>query len=368
VRIRTGYSFHAAVGHLDDVLDRVEALGWGVAPISDRVSTFGFTRWTKACAKRGLRPIFGVELAVVPRLGDKKPPVDYWTFFATDRLSDLHDLIRDATDANEREPMLTYANVWNAKGVVAIMAERAQLDMLPEGAIPNHVYLGLSPSTSVGQARRAIKRKVPLLATGDNYYPSPDDLEFYRVTLGSFRSGTQTYPRHIVDDEELRLWLSETLSLSEGTVSEAFHNRDRVMDRCVVQMQQARLPNVDKTTSLLDLCRAGAEKLGVDLSSEIYAQRLARELEVIHEKEFEDYFYILADLIAYAKTVMVVGPARGSSCGSLVCYLLGITAVDPVPYGLIFERFIDINRGGYRYNKEFKDYGPFPAPDQSETL
>jgi DNA-directed DNA polymerase III PolC len=88
----------------------------------------------------------------------------------------------------------------------------------------------------------------------------------------------------------------------------------------------------------------GAVTLGVDLTNQVYSERLSRELSLIADKKFEDYFFIIADLVAWAKPRMVVGPARGSSCGSLVCYLLGITAIDPIPHGLIFERFIDITR------------------------
>ena len=68
------------------------------------------------------------------------------------------------------------------------------------------------------------------------------------------------------------------------------------------------------------------------------------ELKLIEEKDFVDYFIIIEDLVSFAKTKMLVGPARGSSCGSLVCYLLGITTIDPIKYDLIFERFIDVNR------------------------
>jgi DNA-directed DNA polymerase III PolC len=83
------------------------------------------------------------------------------------------------------------------------------------------------------------------------------------------------------------------------------------------------------------------------LKDPVYAARLDRELELIHDKGFEDYFYLVWDLVQYAKSEMLVGPARGSSCGSLVCYLLRITEIDPIPYGLLFERFIDVNRFDY---------------------
>src|SRR4029077_7559464 len=80
------------------------------------------------------------------------------------------------------------------------------------------------------------------------------------------------------------------------------------------------------------------------LSSSVYNERLLHELSLIKEKDFEDYFYIVADMMRYSRDNMVVGPARGSSSGSLVCYLLGITSVDPIRHDLVFERFIDVTR------------------------
>ena len=65
---------------------------------------------------------------------------------------------------------------------------------------------------------------------------------------------------------------------------------------------------------------------------------------MIASKKFEDYFFVLSDLIRHAKKKMLVGPARGSSAGSLVCYLIDITDVDPIKFDLIFERFIDVTR------------------------
>ena len=91
-------------------------------------------------------------------------------------------------------------------------------------------------------------------------------------------------------------------------------------------------------------CVAGAKQLGVDLDDDIYKARLKREIDMIKEKQFEDYFFVIADMVKYARQHMLVGPARGSAAGSLVCYLLGITSVDPIKHDLLFERFIDITR------------------------
>ncbi|MCV7072647.1 hypothetical protein H7H73_22055, partial [Mycobacterium rufum] len=76
-----------------------------------------------------------------------------------------------------------------------------------------------------------------------------------------------------------------------------------------------------------------------------YVERAEYEIKVICDKGFPSYFLIVADLINYAKSVDIrVGPGRGSAAGSLVAYALGITNIDPIPHGLLFERFLNPER------------------------
>jgi DNA polymerase III alpha subunit len=340
MRIRTGYSFKKAVGHLPDVASRLIEIGWDVGPISDTMSTFGFTRWATACAKAGLRPVFGVELPVVALGGEKKPTTDYWTFFAKDHLRSVHDLVGTATGANDASklPTLLYSEVLAAKDVIKISGERTNLELIEP---QDDLYIALSPSLPKALFNEAKKRGHKFIATSDNVYPRETDREFYRVGLGR-RSDTQTYPQHIVSDQE---W-AQSLDwfVPEADLLAALENRSAAFSVARATLPKAELLRPEKPKTLRQMCIEGAARVGCDLADPIYAERLERELRLIAEKEFEDYFYIIADMIAWAKERMVVGPARGSSCGSLVCYLLNITTIDPIPFGLIFERFIDINR------------------------
>jgi len=335
MRIRTGYSFRVAVGHLPDVITRIKEIGWQVAPISDTNSTFGFNRWTKASKKEGLRPIYGVELAVAtPTVGDEKSVADRWTFFATDQLRPLHDLIGLAT-SNDDE--LTYKQAMAFTGI-KIVGERCQLNYLKP---VKDLYVGLSPATPKSLFAEAKKRGFKFIACGDNVYPASADKEFYRVTLGK-RSNTQTYPQWILSDKE---WRESVKYIAEKKDQEsAIKNREAAMASCVAVMKKATMLIPEKPKTLRQMCIEGAKRTGVNLKDKVYSERLDRELMLIKDKNFEDYFYIIADMINWAKQRMIVGPARGSSCGSLVCYLLNITTIDPIPFGLIFERFIDVNR------------------------
>jgi DNA polymerase III alpha subunit len=338
--VRTGYSFRVAVGHIADVLSRLKEVGSSTAPIADRVSTFGYTKWTKAARKEGLRPIYGVEIGVAMSLGEKRQTLDFWNFFAKDDIAALHELIYTATSQTGREPHLSFEYAQSFPGVVKIAGERAFIEKLNPKA-PD-LYIALSPATPKGLVTEAKKRGFKFIAANQNFYPREDDLEFYRVTLGTRFSGTQTYPMHILSEEE---WHAATEWQADlQTRKSALANWKKVEKQCTASLKKATLLKPEKAKSLRQMCIDAAPALKINLRDPVYKARLDKELRLIDEKKFEDYFYIIADMVNWAKERMVCGPARGSSCGSLVCYLLGITAIDPIPYDLLFERFIDTTR------------------------
>lgn len=340
IRIRSGYSFREAAGKLDDVISRLKEIGATEAPITDRASTFGFQRWTKAARKAGLRPIYGVELAVTQSPNEKKPTYDYVTFVAKTEVAPLNRLVDQATSQFRYRPLLTDVQAHETEGVYRILGHRAQIGSLEpvEGT-----FLALGPSTSMGLAKLAIARGIPLIASSDNRYARAEDRGFYEVLTGR-NAETQTYPQHILDEAEWGRSVAR-LRLPDGTLADAWMTAARVRAGSTAELAKAEFAQPPRPATLRAMAEAGARDLGVDLTNSIYADRLERELSLIEAKRFEDYFYLVADLCQYAREEGVfVGPARGSSCGSLVCYLLKITTVDPIPFGLIFERFIDINR------------------------
>ena len=105
-------------------------------------------------------------------------------------------------------------------------------------------------------------------------------------------------------------------------------------------------PKKDAHKQLSDLCNQSLIKKG--LENEKYISRLKEELDVIKDKDFSSYFLVVSDMVHWAKeNEILVGPGRGSAAGSLVCYLLGITEVDPIEYDLLFFRFINPERNDF---------------------
>jgi DNA polymerase-3 subunit alpha len=125
------------------------------------------------------------------------------------------------------------------------------------------------------------------------------------------------------------------------------------------------VPKTDADEKLAQMASEGLRRLGLE-ESQVYTDRLNEELSVIKDKSFASYFLVVADMINWAKSNDIkVGPGRGSAAGSLVCYALGITDVDPIKYDLLFFRFINPERNDFpdidtdfedRRRKEVKDY------------
>jgi DNA polymerase III alpha subunit len=337
--VRSGYSFRTAYGSLRAVADRLIECGYRQLPIADLNSTFSFVQWEATCRKLGFKPAFGVTLAVGNELKGRRRPLDEWSFFPRHSLRDINNLVQVASGQGWQ---LTYDQAYEAValGRVNAIAGPANLFLCP--ATPG-LYQSLSPATTAMVLDKAMGSGWPLLATSANRFPRASDDVPYQLLAGA-RADSVTYPRHILTEAEWRASLAQ-LPLQATELDKALVHRDTLLEVASgVELSPGEMFTPTKSKTLLALCLEGAQQKGCDLSRPEYMQRMSYELDLIAKKKFEDYFYIVSGMIRWAKERMIVGPARGSSCGSLVCYLLDITTVDPLEHGLIFERFIDINR------------------------
>lgn len=348
MRIRTGYSFGTAFGHLNDVAS-AEGARWGnFMPITDRASTFGWNRWAKAAKKRGATPVHGIELAVSSNPSAKDRDVDYWTFYSdSGSLKPLHDLLWKATSQFKWEPVLTVDQALSAGGVLIVGGGGATPEVTLRAVKQENFAVALSPSLSTFMFNTVANENGRFVLSNDNFYVDRRSDRAYHMALGRGASASTWY-RGIHTSGQLADIL---LPRFGGAVIAAavINSMDWLGRASKAQMVVGQLlkPEWAAGINLAERCREALADCGLDGEAgglKPYTERLDRELGVIKEKGFEDYFHIVGDLVRWSRKEMLVGPARGSSCGSLVCYLLGITTVDPIKHGLLFERFIDINR------------------------
>jgi len=273
----------------------------------------------------------------------------------------------------------------------ASAAARRYRDLFGEG----NYYLELQDhnlpeqrGVNEGLIRLSKEEGIPLVATNDAHYIRREDASLHDVLLCIQTGKTvEDQDRMRFDTEEFYLKSKEEMLDCFPQCPEAVENTQRVAEQCNLEFRfgEYHLPEFhlpegwsDAVAYLTHLCELGFEKRygagvagcraldapsshqeaeeevhraegvapreGVDSRESTRAQ-LMRELNMIAQMGFEDYFLIVQDFIAYAKSQDIsVGPGRGSAAGSVVSYCLGITDVDPIRYGLFFERFLNPER------------------------
>lgn len=334
LRLRTEYSFRTAFGKLGEILEL--AKGAPAAAICDRHGTWGHVQWSKEAKARGIRPVFGAELAVVANVALKeKQTVNYMSFIALTQagLVELYRLVTRATEQFYYIPRLDYSDLKRvSKNIAVLSGNFPDWKRLPKRS---HFFASLGPGSPVNMQEQAQQHRFKTVAVCDNYYPIPEDRAPYEIAVGDRGRETFSWPQHILTEDEWSIIWGDP-----GAIARA----RKLLEGARADLPKGEMVHFKSTKTLRQLCVAGAKGRGVNLKDQMYKARLDRELKLITDKKFEDYFFVIADMLAYARQHMLVGPARGSSCGSLVCYLLRITEIDPLSFDLLFERFIDVNR------------------------
>lgn len=330
IKNRTEYSLRTAYGTVDKVLD----LQNYAAGICDRHGTWGHVEWAKQCKQRGIKPLLGVELACVDNMEERtKQTINYMSFIAINNagLQQIYELSALATEKFYYIPRIDLSAIQELTDVIILSGNAPQEQVLRSLANNKNFYYEINPfSIFRGDYERFV-------LTSDNYYPKITDKDAYEVLIGD-SAFSSTSPMHILDKWEHQL--------ATGFTNVEKASNKLIADMCNASISIAEMVKPKTEFTLEQLCYQGADKRKMKIEG-IYLERLNRELKLIAEKKFEDYFFVVADMINFARKNMLVGPARGSSCGSLVCYLLEITEIDPIKFDLLFERFIDINREDY---------------------
>ncbi len=321
--LRSEYTFKKVFGSVDTLANYAVN---GVIGIADYSVTFAHPKLCKMSNK--IKPIFAVRLMVVMCLdrGVKNFGPEM-IFIAKNQkgLSELYGLVKKSWENFYYFPRTSIFDVVNLSENIIVIGET----FITEERVD---YVAMTQTTP----DKFLNNQIPRVAIINNRYPSVKDKAVYEVFSSSNGIDLQTYPQHILStDEWFSIWGDR----------DAIENTHRIADECSsFNLKKSENLKFTGKGSILGLCVAGAKKRGIDIFHKEYSDRLDMEINLIKEKDFGDYFLIVADMISEAKKTMLVGPSRGSSAGSLVCYLMGITEVDPLKYGLIFERFIDINR------------------------
>lgn len=386
LHVHSEYSLLDGACRIDSMMDRVKELGQTAIALTDHGVMYGCIDFYKAAKAAGVKPIIGCEVYVARRK-------------MTDRVHGLDNdpyhlvlLCKDRTGYENLCYLVSEAFLHGFYGKPRVDLELLEahhegliaLSACLAGAIPqalmnedydkaratalelsrifgqDNFYLemqdhGIAAQRPVNQGIQRLAREtgLPMVITNDAHYLRKEDADIQDVLLciqtgksvddiNRMRFETQEF--YLKSEEELR-------SLFPGC-DEAFENTVKIAERCNVEFtfHEYHLPAYPVPEGYTNeeyfrkLCYEGFQERYPDAPEE-YRERMEYEIKVISSMGYVNYYLIVWDFIHYAKSVGIpVGPGRGSGAGSIVAYCIHITEVDPMKYGLIFERFLNPER------------------------
>jgi len=386
LHVHTEYSLLDGACRIPALVARAKELGQPALAITDHGSMYGVIDFYKECKKQGVRPILGCEVYVAARsLTDKVHGPD----------SEYHHLVLLCENETGYQNLLKLVSTaWVDGFYIKPRVDHKLLEQHHEGLIAlsaclageiphaiarsdfgaarslvqwyaatfgeGNFYLELQDHGLPEQKelngvliRLAREMNLPLVCTNDVHYIRQEDAKMQQVLTCIQTATTLDEPSPLnFETEEFYLKSADEMAALFPQLPECLENTAKIAQRCNVEIKFGQIklpafdsPGGDSNAYLEQLCREGMHRLYGESPEKEVTDRLEYELSVIRRMGYADYYLIVADYVNYARTHDIpVGPGRGSGAGSLCAYCMGITLIDPLKYGLLFERFLNPER------------------------
>ncbi len=387
LHVHSHYSLLDGLNKIDDLIERAIELDYQALALTDHGNMHGAIEFYKKAKKKGLKPIIGCEVYLSPRTRfDKEPRIDSKSYHLTLLVKDekgYKNLIKLVSKAwlegfyykpridkdllrEHSEGLICLSGC--PSGEIPRLLLKGQFNLAKEKVFDyqnifgrENFYLEVNYHSKIEDSAKLKKliaklseeTKIPLVASYDVHYLRSEDSDIHDVFL-AIQTGKD------IDEEERLTMKQDDFSLvDKNKINELFYdlplaleNTLEVAEKCNLEIELGKpqlphfpLPNGETEISYLrKLCERGLSFRNLPRNKD-YLSRVDQELEIIDKTNFAGYFLIVHDIVNFAKSNnLAVGPGRGSVSGSLVAYLLNITEIDPLKYGLLFERFLTPDR------------------------
>lgn len=382
LHLHTEYSLLDGMGRTREYADRAPQLGIRHMAVTDHGVMYGAMEWYRTAARAGLHPIIGVEAYLAEGSARAKERKSYHLLLLAENETGYRNLLKLCSLAQlegyyyrpriDLEMLAEFGAGLIATsaclgGPVANNFLHGRADMARDyagklseifGAGRFFIELqdhGLPDQIRVNDDLISLARELalPLVATNDVHYCRQEDASAQDLLVCIQTNSTLGDPKRLKSEtDQLYLKSAEEMCRLFQDVPQAVANTIRIAEMCTLDLSfrgyhlpEFPAPEGFTPDSYLEaLCQEGARRRYGHVSG-IIAERIAYELQVIRDMGFANYFLVVWDFVRFAREQgILVGPGRGSAAGSIVTYVLEITALDPLKYDLIFERFLNPSR------------------------
>ena len=381
LHVHSEYSILDGACRIPGLAARAAELEMPAVALTDHGSLAGAVELYQEAGKQGVKPILGCELYVAEDRRAQRKGYAHLTLLAEDNTG-YGNLIKLASagylEGYYYKPRVDWELLErHSQGLIALSGclsgrvckaleenrgddARRDLDRLAQVFGRDSTYVemqnaGLEIQSRINPslAKLAGEAGLPLVATGDVHYLRHEDAQAHEALLCIQSGDSLKNPNHWKFDTDQFFFKSPAeMALDFPGHEEAMRRTLEIAERCNVELELGKilLPKFpvpegkDAFDYLVELCEKGLQKRYERPTPELQ-ERLRFELKTVKEMGFADYFLIVWDFVSFAKRNGIqVGPGRGSAAGSLAAYCLEITDVDPMEYGLLFERFLNPGR------------------------
>ncbi len=381
------YSLLDGAARIDGIVNRAAELGMPAVAITDHGTMFGVIDFFRAAKAAGVKPILGCEVYVATRSRwhkeARKDDQQYHLVLLAENENGYRNLMQLVSAGFlegfyykprvDRELLQEYHD-----GLIALSACLA-------GEIPTHYLMGreekaveaalyyrelfgkdnfflelhdhgLPEQKKVNAFLKQLSSEhdIPMVVSNDVHYLYESDAGVHDVLLCIQTGKTvEESERMKFDSSEFYFKTAEEIKQRFADVPGALENTVRIAERCSLEkdftkrhLPSFNLPVGEEDTNeyLKKICYEGLKERYKEITA-VMENRLEYELKVIRQMDYSDYFLIVWDFIEHARQEkVIVGPGRGSAAGSMVAYCLGITNIEPLQHGLLFERFLNPER------------------------
>ncbi|MFC1582033.1 DNA polymerase III subunit alpha [Planctomycetota bacterium] len=383
LHVHSHYSILDGAATVEKLVDRAVSEKMPAMALTEHGNMFGAVEFYNKAMGAGIKPIIGYEAYVAPRtIQDRDKKRYYHLTLLVKDLTGYKNLMRLASIAYldgfyykpriDRDLLRTHH-----EGLIALSGCLGSA--ISQNILNNNVeeardwarelrgifgednfFLELQRNNCDGQEeafqghiKLGRELDIPLVATNDIHYLVREDARAHDAFLCiGYGKLLKDENRHAFQTEEFYFRTQQEMAEMFQEVPEALENTGKIASRCNLELDfsEQHMPNYDAPAGiesrdyLEQLCLEGLKKKYDPIPKEAVT-RMEHELDVIERMGFVNYFLIVYDFVKYAEANGIpVGPGRGSAAGSIVSYTLGITKIDPLKYGLLFERFLNEGR------------------------
>jgi DNA polymerase-3 subunit alpha len=342
-RTYSRYSIKTSIAKIEDIVTAAQVDGDKSVAIVDRDGLHSTIYLTKAAKKADLNPVIGYEFREYLTLW----PLTHNGLRNLNKISSIDSRAKSLNIPPENLDLTDIAAIYNP----CLALNGADFNKLTELSVlfKDRLYVEVQNNNTLSVNKKfAEEHSLPLIPTSNVFYNTRSDAlahDYYRAyTVGD---GV-----HLDNDEYFIKSKKDFYWAHPQWIKNAEELACRI--KLDVVLGKLRLPEFDgapQNTSNFDFleqkCQAALVAKNLHIKSDAYVARLKHELQDVKNAHLESYFLIVEDICRFAKDNGIKkGKGRGSGAGSLICYLLGITGIDPLQYGLIWERFYNAGRAG----------------------